>query len=247
MKIIPAIDLKEGKCVRLLQGDPGQQSIYSEDPMEIARQWEQQGAEFLHIIDLDGAFSGTPMHLDMIERIAQSVRVPFQVGGGIRTIEDISQVLQKGASRVILGTKAVASPLFLREACRRYQGQVLLGIDARGGFVAIEGWTRATSIKAIDFARQVSHYDLAGIVYTDIHRDGMLTGPNLVSLSELAEAIRLPLIASGGISSLADVRAVMALEPKGISGMIIGQALYTGRINLKEAIALTKGGKGNAG
>lgn len=240
MMIIPAIDLKEGKCVRLLQGDPRQEAIYSENPVEMARQWEEKGAEFLHVVDLDGAFSGVPVHLDLIGRIAKAVQIPIQVGGGIRSLESIMQVLQQGAKRVILGTRAVGSPLFLKEVCRRFEGQILLGIDARGGYVATEGWTKSTKLKAMDFARQVSRYALDAIVYTDISRDGMLEGPNLAGLSEIAGAISLPLIASGGISSLDDVRAIMALETKGIVAMIIGKALYSGRIDLGEVIALTR-------
>jgi len=246
MMIIPAIDLKEGKCVRLLQGDPEQKTVYSEDPVEMARRWEGKGAEFLHVIDLDGAFSGTPMHLDLIERIAKAVRIPIQVGGGIRTMESIVRVLQQGAQRVILGTKAVGSPLFLSQACRRFEGQVLLGIDARGGYVAIEGWTQPTNLKAIDLARQASHFALGAIIYTDIFRDGMLKGPNLGALAEMAAAISIPLIASGGISSLDDVRAIMALEPRGIVAMIIGKALYSGKFDLAEAVALTREGRTNA-
>jgi phosphoribosylformimino-5-aminoimidazole carboxamide ribotide isomerase len=247
MMIIPAIDLKEGKVVRLQQGDPSQKTIYSEDPVELARQWQDQGAQSLHVVDLDGAFSGSPVHLDLIEKIAQTVEIPIQVGGGIRKLEDILSVVQAGAERVILGTRAVASPLFLNEACQRFAGRILLGIDAKGGYVAVEGWTKPTSLKAIDFARQASRFALSGIVYTDIHRDGMLTGPNLVSLREMAEVVSIPLIASGGISNLEDVRAILALEPKGVTAMIIGKALYSGSLELAKAIALTREAGSHAG
>jgi phosphoribosylformimino-5-aminoimidazole carboxamide ribotide isomerase len=247
MMIIPAIDLKEGKGVRLLQGDPNQETVYSEEPVELARRWEGEGAEFLHVVDLDGAFSGKPAHLPLIERIAQAVRIPIQVGGGIRSLESIISVLHCGAKRVILGTQAVGSPLFLREACQRFRGQILLGIDARGGYIATEGWTKPTHLRAVDFARQVTHFPLGGIVYTDIFRDGMLAGPNLSALCEMADVVSLPLIASGGISSLSDVRAIMGLEARGVGGMIIGKALYSGKIDLSEAIALVRKGREGAG
>jgi phosphoribosylformimino-5-aminoimidazole carboxamide ribotide isomerase len=247
MTILPAIDLKEGKCVRLLQGDPDQKTIYSEDPVEVARRWEGEGAEFLHVVDLDGAFSGFPVHLDLVERIAKTVRIPIQVGGGMRNLESVIAVLERGAQRVILGTWAVGSPHFLEEACQSFERRILLGIDAREGYVSVEGWTKSTNLRAVDFARQASRYPVGGIVYTDISRDGMLKGPNLLALGEMAEAIRLPLIASGGISTLQDVRAIMALEGKGVVAMIIGKALYSGGIDLSEAIALTRAGGPDAG
>jgi phosphoribosylformimino-5-aminoimidazole carboxamide ribotide isomerase len=237
MMIIPAMDLKEGKVVRLLQGDPSQETIYSENPVELACHWQDRGARLLHVVDLDGAFLGAPVHLDLIERIARSVQIPIQVGGGIRSLENIMSVLEAGAERVILGTRAVGSPLFLSEACQQFKGHILLGVDAKGGYISIEGWTKPTTIKAVDFARQVSHFALSGIVYTDIFRDGMLTGPNLPALGEMAEAVSVPLIASGGISSLEDVRAILSLEAKGVAAMIIGKALYSGKIDLAEAIA----------
>jgi phosphoribosylformimino-5-aminoimidazole carboxamide ribotide isomerase len=244
--IMPAIDLKEGQCVRLLQGDPGQKTVYSEDPVQMARHWEAKGAECLHVVDLDGAFSGLPIHLDLIGEIARGVQIPIQVGGGMRSLETIGAFLDRGAHRVILGTKAAGSPDFLEEACRRFERRILLGIDARGGYLSVEGWTQATSLRAVDFAQEVSHYPLNGIIYTDISRDGMLKGPNLHALGEMAEATSLPLIASGGISSLEDVRAIMTLEGKGVIAMIIGKALYSGRIDLSEAIALTRAGGSDA-
>ncbi len=244
--IMPAIDLKEGQCVRLLQGDPGQKTVYSEDPVQMARHWEAKGAEWLHVVDLDGAFSGLPKHLDLIGEIARAVQIPIQVGGGMRSLETIGVFLERGVHRVILGTKAVGSPDFLEEACRRFERQILLGIDARGGYLSVEGWTQATSLRAVDFAKEVSHYPLGGIIYTDVSRDGMLKGPNLHALGEMAKATSLPLIASGGISSLEDVRAIMALEGKGVIAMIIGKALYSGRIDLSEAIALTRAGGSDA-
>ena len=244
--IMPAIDLKEGQCVRLLQGDPSQKTVYSEDPVQMARHWEAKGAECLHVVDLDGAFSGLPKHLDLIGEIARAVQIPIQVGGGMRSLETIGAFLERGVHRVILGTKAVGSPGFLEEACRRFERRILLGIDARGGYLSVEGWTQATSLRAVDFAQEVSHYPLGGIIYTDISRDGMLKGPNLHALGEMAKATSLPLIASGGISSLEDVRAIMALEGKGVIAMIIGKALYSGRIDLSEAIVLTRAGGSDA-
>jgi len=240
MMIIPAVDLREGKVVRLLQGDPSQKTIYSEDPVEQAIGWQDQGAQFLHVVDLDGAFSGAPVHLEVIERIARSVQIPIQVGGGIRSLEDIASVFQAGAERVILGTRAVESPLFLEEACQRFPGRILLGIDAKEGYIAVEGWTKATALKAVDFAKDASRFALNGIVYTDILRDGMLVGPNLSSLREMAEASSVPLIASGGISSLKDVGSILTVNPKRVVGMIIGKALYSGAIDLEEAIKLAR-------
>lgn len=246
MMIIPAIDLKEGKCVRLRQGDPGQKTVYSEDPVQVARRWKEEGAEFLHVVDLDGALSGLPVHLELIGGIARAISIPIQVGGGMRTLETIGAFLERGVHRVVLGTKAVGSPEFLKKACDRFEGRILLGIDARAGYLSVEGWTKATTLRAVDFTQKVSHYPLAGIVYTDISRDGMLEGPNFQALGEMAEATSLPLIASGGISSLEDVRAIMALEGKGIIAMIIGKAIYSGRIDLSEAIALTRAGRSDA-
>jgi phosphoribosylformimino-5-aminoimidazole carboxamide ribotide isomerase len=245
--VIPAIDLKEGKCVRLQQGNPAQKTVYSEDPVQMARRWESKGAEFLHVVDLDGAFLGFPVHLELMEKIAKAVKIPIQVGGGLRSLESITDVLERGAQRVILGTRAIGSPHFLEEACHSFKGRILLGMDARGGYLSVDGWTRSTILRAVDFAQRVSSYSLAGIVYTDISRDGMLEGPNLAALGEMAEALALPVIASGGISSLEDVRAIMALEEKGIVAMIIGKALYSGKIDLSEAVALTRVGGLDAG
>ena len=233
--------------MRLVQGRADQETVYGDDPAAMGRRWEAEGAAWLHVVDLDGAFSGKPAHLPLIERIAQAVRIPIQVGGGIRSLESIISVLHCGAKRVILGTQAVGSPLFLREACQRFRGQILLGIDARGGYIATEGWTKPTHLKAVDFAQQVTHFPLGGIVYTDIFRDGMLAGPNLSALCEMADVVSLPLIASGGISSLSDVRAIMGLETRGVGGMIIGKALYSGKIDLSEAIALVRKGREGAG
>jgi phosphoribosylformimino-5-aminoimidazole carboxamide ribotide isomerase len=247
MLVIPALDLKEGKAVRLRQGDPQQKTVYSTDPVGQARSLQEQGAELLHVVDLDGALTGSMVHLPLIERIARSLRIPIQVGGGIRNLEAVSSCLAAGAERVILGTRAATSPGFLGEACSRFPGRILLALDARDGYLAVEGWSKSTSLRAIEFAREASCHPLEGIIYTDIRRDGMLRGPNLVALRQVAEVVSVPLIASGGISSLEDVKEILSLEAMGVVGMIIGRALYSGDIDLAEALALARQEKVDAG
>jgi len=240
MIVIPAIDLKEGKCVRLEQGLMEKDTVFCDNPAEQAQEWERQGGELLHIVDLDGAFAGRPANKDAIEAIVKAVRVPTQLGGGIRDIETIRAYLDLGLSRVILGTAAQRNPKLVEEACKLFPGQIVVGIDAKNGLVAVQGWAEVTDVRAVDLARLFEGYGVAAIIYTDISRDGMMQGPNIVTTLALAEAISIPVIASGGVSSLSDIENIMAIESSGVTGVIIGKAIYTGAIKLAEAVALTK-------
>ncbi|OIP64253.1 MAG: 1-(5-phosphoribosyl)-5-[(5-phosphoribosylamino)methylideneamino]imidazole-4-carboxamide isomerase [Nitrospirae bacterium CG_4_9_14_3_um_filter_53_35] len=242
MIVIPAIDLKNGKCVRLVQGNMDQETVYSDNPLQMARRWEKLGAELLHLVDLDGAVEGTPKNLDLIQEMVKGLFMPVEVGGGIRSLETIDSYIRAGAMRVVIGTRAVEDPDFLTEACRRFPGKILAGIDARNGYVAVHGWTKVTERPATDLAREIQGQGVSAVIFTDIHRDGMQTGPNIESTRALAESISIPVIASGGISSLEDVRALMRIEPCGVIGAITGRALYTGALDLREAMALTKRG-----
>ncbi|KKM10379.1 1-(5-phosphoribosyl)-5-[(5-phosphoribosylamino)methylideneamino] imidazole-4-carboxamide isomerase [Clostridiales bacterium PH28_bin88] len=243
MLIIPAIDLREGRCVRLYQGRPEEETVFSEDPVAVARSWEELGAPMLHVVDLDGAFAGTPRNLDVVRAIVDSVSIPVQLGGGIRTLESIRQALELGVNRVILGTVAISDPRLVAEACRRHGAQVLVGIDSKGGKVAVEGWAATVEKTALDLAKEMRHLGIQRVVYTDTRRDGTMAGPNLQATREVAESSGLRVIASGGMSSLEDVRAVASLEPSGVEGVILGKALYTGAISLPEALGIARGGQ----
>jgi len=236
MLIIPAIDLKDGRCVRLRQGRAEEVTIYSDDPVQTARKWVSEGAQLIHIVDLDGAFSGNQKNLESISAIRKAVHVTLQVGGGIRTMEDIRKLLDIGIDRVILGTVAIKNPELLKKAADSYPERIIVGIDAKDGKVAIKGWQELTEIDALEFAKSIEPLPLAAVVYTDIKRDGMLTGPNIETTRAMVEHLRLPVIASGGISSLQDIKALKTI--KGLFGAITGKALYTGAISLKEAIAI---------
>ncbi|MDL1969711.1 MAG: 1-(5-phosphoribosyl)-5-[(5-phosphoribosylamino)methylideneamino]imidazole-4-carboxamide isomerase [Candidatus Desulfofervidaceae bacterium] len=238
MVIIPAIDLKEGRCVRLIQGKEGTETVFHEDPIAVARFWEEQGAKRLHIIDLDGAFLKRPYHVDIVTKIAQAVTIPVQVGGGIRTVEDIEAYLNAGVRWVILGTLALENEKGFAQICKRFPDQIILAIDAKNGKVAIEGWKKVTGEDAFVFARRAEKLGVAGINYTDISRDGMETGPNIESLRQLLEKISLPVYVAGGIASLEDIEKLLPLKAEGLAGAIIGRALYTGKIDLKKAIEL---------
>lgn len=242
MIVIPAIDLKNGKCVRLVQGDMDQETVYSDNPLQMARHWEDLGAELLHLVDLDGAIEGMPRNLDLIREIVKGLSIPVEVGGGIRSLEIIDAYIREGADRVVIGTRAVEDPDFLTQACRRFPGRIIAGIDARNGYVAVQGWTQVTGRLASDFALEIQGQGVSAIIFTDIHRDGMQTGPNIESTRDLADSVDIPVIASGGISSLDDIRALMRIEPSGVTGAITGRALYSGAMDLREAIALTKAG-----
>ncbi|MBV5341386.1 MAG: 1-(5-phosphoribosyl)-5-[(5-phosphoribosylamino)methylideneamino]imidazole-4-carboxamide isomerase [Deltaproteobacteria bacterium] len=241
MIVIPAIDLKEGNCVRLEQGLMDKDTVFSDNPGAQARTWENQGAELLHIVDLDGAFAGKPKNRAAIEAILKAISIPAQLGGGIRDIATIEAYLSLGLSRVIIGTAAQRNPELVREACAKFPGQIVVGIDARNGMVAVQGWAELTDITAIELAHKFEDFGVAALIYTDIARDGMLQGPNLEATRALAEAVSIPVIASGGVSTLKDIENLMAIESCGISGVITGKAVYTGAIRLNEAIALTKG------
>lgn len=240
MVIYPAIDLKDGRCVRLEQGMPDREKAYSDDPASMARRWAGEGAAWLHVVDLDGAFSSSPQNLASLKAIRSAVDIPIQFGGGNRTIDVVSEVLRLGVNRVVLGTAALQSPGFLEEACRKFGDRIAVGIDARKGKVAVKGWRDVTSIDAVDFAGRAAGAGAGMIIYTDIARDGMLTGPNLSALKLMADRTALPLIASGGIGSLDDVRAVVQLAPGRIVGMIIGKALYENTFTLTEALNIVK-------
>lgn len=241
MIVIPAIDLKDGNCVRLEQGLMDKDTVFSDNPGAQARDWEDQGAELLHIVDLDGAFAGQPKNRRAIEAILKAITIPAQLGGGIRDIATIEVYLSLGLSRVIIGTAAQRNPELVREACIKFPGRVVVGIDAKNGMVAVQGWAELTDVTAVDLAKKFEGFGVSAIIYTDIARDGMLQGPNLEATKGLAESISIPVIASGGVSSLRDIENLMAIESCGISGVITGKAVYTGAIKLNEAIALTKG------
>ncbi len=240
MIIIPAIDLKNGQCVRLEQGLMEKDTVYSDNPAAMARHWQDEGGELLHLVDLDGAFAGVPKNREAIQAIVAAVDIPTELGGGIRDLETIEAYLSLGIDRVILGTVAKENPALVAEACRRFPGRIVVGIDAKGGLVAVRGWAEVTEKKAIDLAREMEGFGVTAIIYTDIARDGMMQGPNLEATAALAEAISIPVIASGGVSCLEDIRNLLQIEASGVTGVITGKAIYTGSLNLREAVALTK-------
>jgi phosphoribosylformimino-5-aminoimidazole carboxamide ribotide isomerase len=240
MILYPAIDLKEGQCVRLLRGEMSQATVFNDDPAAQARRFVAAGCRHLHVVDLDGAVAGKPMNAAAVAAIIAVAGVPVQLGGGIRARATIDAWLARGVARVILGTAAVANPDLVREACRAYPGRIVVGIDARDGRVAVEGWTKASARDALDLALAFEDAGVAAIVYTDIERDGALAGVNVEATAALARALSTPVIASGGVASLADLRALKAREPDGISGVICGRALYDGRIDLAAALQVVE-------
>jgi len=242
--IIPAVDLKEGRCVRLSQGRMDQESVYSEYPVEMAQHWESKGAERLHVVDLNGAVMGKPFHRSLVKEITQSLGIPIEVGGGIRDIATIEDYLSLGVKWVILGTAAFQNRSLVEEACRQFPERVILGIDARGGRVAIQGWNEVVSLEAVDLAKQFEGKGLSAIIFTDIERDGMSTGLNFESTRRLSGTTSVPVIASGGVSRIEDIKQLLELESEGIIGVIVGRALYTGQIDLEEAIRLAKKAEG---
>lgn len=238
MILYPAIDLKDGQAVRLLRGEMATATVFNNDPADQARAFEAAGFAWLHLVDLNGAFEGRPVNRAAVEAILAAVAIPAQLGGGIRDMATISAWLEAGVARVILGTAAVKNPELVRAACRAYPGQVALGIDARGGRVAVEGWAEVSEIEALELARRFADAGAAAIVYTDIARDGALQGVNVEATAELARATEVSVIASGGVAELADIEALMAASSDGIQGAIIGRALYDGRINAAAALDL---------
>jgi phosphoribosylformimino-5-aminoimidazole carboxamide ribotide isomerase len=236
--LYPAIDLKQGRVVRLQRGDMAQATIYAEDPAEQARAFAADGFKWLHVVDLDGAFAGKPANAEAVARILEASPLPVQLGGGIRNMPTVEAWLGAGVTRVILGSAAVKDPPFVRQACRHFPGRVVVGIDARGGMVATEGWAETSTLSARDLALRLEDAGAAAIIYTDIDRDGMLSGVNVEQTRALALALETPVIASGGVASLADLVALKAVAADGISGCILGRALYDGRIVPAEALAL---------
>ena len=238
MLLFPAIDLKEGKAVRLLQGRMEDSTVYSNNPVDLAKDFESQGAEYLHIVDLNGAFTGKPVNDEIIRQIVGNVSMKIQVGGGIRTMERITELIELGVERVILGTIAVKDPELVAEAARRYGKRVIVGIDAKEGLVAVQGWAETTEMRAIDLGKAMKVLGVQSVVFTDIARDGMLQGPNIESTVQMARETGLSVIASGGISTLADLRNLQAEAVKGVSieGAITGKALYSGAFTLREAL-----------
>ncbi len=236
MIIFPAIDIQGGKVVRLLQGRFEDVTEYSQEPMEVAKQWEAQGAEWIHIIDLDGAKTGEIKNMDIILKIAQTINIPIQMGGGVRKKIDIEKLLNGGAARVILGTKAVEDLNFLKDVIAQWGNKIAVSLDCKGGYVTSLGWRETLDIKATDLVKELEALGLGCVIYTDIETDGMLTGPNLDSYKELLSQTNIPIIASGGISSIEDIKNLHNLESKGIIGAISGKALYEGKLDLKEAI-----------
>lgn len=241
MLVIPAIDLKDGQCVRLKLGDMNQATVFNTSPAAQAKSFEDQGFEYIHVVDLNGAFAGQSINGAAVDAIVHAVSFPVQLGGGIRTLAHIESWLGKGLARVILGTVAVRDPALVREAARKFPGQVAVGIDARGGKVAVEGWAETSELSAIELAQRFEDAGVSAIVYTDIDRDGILTGINWDATLELARAVSIPVIASGGLASMDDIRRMAEPDAQVLEGAISGRALYDGRIDSREAIALLKG------
>lgn len=242
MIIYPAIDIRGGRCVRLTEGRFDAETVFADDPAEMACKWADCGAEFLHLVDLDGALAGEGKNLPVIKRILESVHIPVQLGGGIRNMEAVTKLLELGVQRVILGSAAVKNPRLVEEACRKYPGHIAVGIDAKKGEVAIEGWEQGSGVSAVELAKQMAASGVIRIIFTDISRDGMLSGVNADATAALARACGVQVIASGGVASLDDIKRLKAVEADGVSGCIIGKAIYTGAVDLQAALALAKEG-----
>ena len=239
MIIIPAIDIKNGRCVRLIQGQMDQETVFSDDPAAMAKKWVAEGAKLIHVVDLDGAVKKQPQNITSIKRIIEGAKVDVQVGGGIRNEKTVKDLIDLGAKRVIIGTEAIKNPEFVKTLCNTFPDRIIVGIDARDGLVAIEGWTKTTQVKAVDLAKQFEDCGVSAINFTDIHRDGMQTGPNIEETRRLAQAISIPVVASGGVSSIDDIKKLIPLKSVGVIGVITGKALYTGTLKLKEAIEIS--------
>ncbi len=237
MRLYPAIDMINGQCVRLVQGDYSKKTTFSDDPLTVALRWQEQGGEFIHLVDLDGAKSGNMPNFDIVCRIAATLNIPVEIGGGIRDMHAVSHYLEHGVNRVILGTAAIKNPEFVKEAVREYGERIVIGIDAKDGMVAVSGWEEVSQISALTLAKQMEDIGVSTLIYTDIATDGMLKGPNLSAMKEMAEHVNLKVVASGGVSSLEDLQH---LKKTGVEGAIIGKALYTGHIKLTDAVAICK-------
>ncbi len=240
MILFPAIDIKDGVCVRLLRGDLNEVTVYNEDPSAQGQSFESQGFEWLHIVDLNGAVEGRSVNEAAVSAVLARVDIPVQLGGGIRSMADIERWLDRGIARVVLGTVAVRDPLLVKDACARFPGQVAVSVDSRGGYVAVEGWVETSTIKALDLALRMEDAGVAAIIFTDINRDGAMGGVNLQATVDLAFALKTPVIASGGVSSLRDLEAIRDRRDSGIAGVICGRAIYDGRIDPQTALALFK-------
>ncbi len=241
MIVLPAIDLRGGKCVRLVKGDFSQETVFSDQPEEMAAKWQSQGAEYLHLVDLDGAREGSPQHMFVIKHVLEAVDIPVELGGGIRTMDHIETMLNLGVTRVILGSVAVRNPELVREACMEFGDRIVVGIDAKDGIVAVEGWGVSGNMEASELAGRMGDVGVNTIIYTDISRDGTLSGVNVEATAQLARTAGVSVIASGGVGSLADIEALKEKEQDGISGVILGKAIYTGAVELPEAIAVAGG------
>ena len=240
MIIFPAIDLRDGKCVRLLRGDFAKETVYSSNPEDVALRWVREGAEYLHVVDLDGALAGKPQNTEVIKKILSSVQIPIEVGGGIRTLETIENTLELGVKRVILGSVAVQNRSLVKEACQRYRDRIVVGIDAKDGITVIDGWGVSGGIPAVELAKELASFGLKTNIYTDISRDGTLSGVNIEATSKLAIESGVDIIASGGVKSLEDIHALKKREVDGIVGVIAGKSIYEGTLSLSEAIAAAR-------
>lgn len=240
MVIFPAIDIRGGKCVRLFKGDFAQETVFSDKPEEMAAKWEAQGGKFLHLVDLDGALAGRSVNLDVVKRIVDTVKIPVELGGGIRTMENIDEVLSLGVQRVILGSVAVKNPALVKEACQKYGDRVVVGIDAKDGIVAVDGWGVSGDVEVTVLAKEMAKAGVKTIIYTDISRDGTLSGVNVEATARLARESGVKIVASGGVKSLDDIEALLPYEKDGIEGVIVGKSIYTGSLDLQEAIALVE-------
>lgn len=240
MIIFPAIDLRGGKCVRLIQGDFDKETVYSDDPQATALRWQAAGAKFIHVVDLDGARAGSPQNLPAIKNILDAVKIPIEVGGGIRTLDDMEKLLSLGVNRVILGSVAVENPALVREAVEKFGDKIVVGIDARGGFVAVHGWGTSSNVTVGKLAKEIVAAGVKTIIYTDIAKDGMLSGVNADAFANLAKFSGAQIVASGGVKSIEDIRALKAREVDGVVGVIVGKAIYTGSLDLKSAIEIAE-------
>lgn len=240
MILFPAIDLKDGQCVRLVQGDMDRATVFSDTPADQAKVFESQGFEWLHLVDLNGAFEGKPVNGDAVEAILKNVSLPAQLGGGIRSMQQIEAWLDKGIARVILGTAALRDPQLVIDACKTWPGKIAVGVDAKDGYVAVEGWAEVSDIQALDLAKRFEDAGVAALIYTDISRDGAMQGMNVAGTAELANSVGIPVIASGGVTNLDDLHALKAANAPGIIGVISGRAIYDGRLDPAEALAVLK-------
>ena len=240
MVIFPAIDIRDGKCVRLFKGDFAQETVYGDKPEEMALKWQALGGEFLHLVDLDGARAKKPVNLEVIKKIVAAVKIPVELGGGIRTMENIDEVLALGVRRVILGSVAVQNPALVKEACAKYGDRIVVGIDAKDGIVAVDGWGVSGNVEASVLAKKMAEAGVKTIIYTDISRDGTLSGCNVEATAKLAEVSGINVVASGGVSNIEDIKALLPYADKGIEGVIVGKSIYTGSLDLQEAIRVAR-------